>query len=453
MKIRYLAAAGLIGLGSCASAYDPKEVLRRSSALFGPEADFEYGVLAMPSPELPPETLLRVADLDLALEYGMRNHAGLKAAFARWQSALERIPQVSSLPDPQVSFTQFIDDLETRTGPQERRYGVSQTLPWFGKLSGRADVASSQAEAAWQQVEAKRLEIIRNISVAYHEYAYLAEAIRIQETILDLLRQLEPVVQSRIQGGAGQGDLLRLQVEVGLLEDELASLRRVQPAQSARLAAAMSLATEQLLPLPQLVEPEPVASEARAWLRLAQQSNPKLRELAERMSGGEHALELSKLERWPDLTLGFDYLETDSAVNPGTKGSGDDPYGVRVMFNLPIWTGRYAAAEREARSSLSAAGHERADYLVQLRADIELAAYHLDNAVRQVALYRDSLLPRAREALEVVRTEYRSGGADLLSVIDSERALLGFETSYWRACRDQLQSVARLQFLTGGDLR
>ncbi|MHC5066107.1 MAG: TolC family protein [Planctomycetota bacterium] len=453
MKIRFLAAAALIGLGSCASAYDPKEVLRRSAHLFGSEAEFEHGVLAPTSPELPPEALLRVADLDLALEYGLRKHAGLKAAFARWQAALERVPQVSSLPDPQLSFTQFIEDLETRTGPQERRYGVSQTLPWFGKLGGRADVANSQAEAAWHQAEAKRLEIVRDISVAYYEYAYLAEAIRIQDANLELLRQLEPVVQSRIQGGAGQGDLLRLQVEVGLLEDELASLRRVQPAQSARLAAAMSLDTDQVLPLPRLSEPRAVQGEAREWLRKAQQNNPKLRELAERMRGGEHALELSKLERYPDLTLGFDYLETDSAINSGTRGSGDDPYGVRVMFNLPIWTGRYRAAEREARSSLSAAGHERADYLATLRADIELEAYHLDDAGRQVALYRDSLLPRAREALEVTRTAYRTGSADLLAVIDSERALLGFETSYWRACRDQLQSMARLQFLSGGELR
>ena len=41
----------------------------------------------------------------------------------------------------------------------------------------------------------------------------------------------------------------------------------------------------------------------------------------------------------------------------------------------------------------------------------------------------------------------------LLDVIDSERALLQFEKSYWRACANYLQSEAQLDVLCGGELR
>ena len=96
--------------------------------------------------------------------------------------------------------------------------------------------------------------------------------------------------------------------------------------------------------------------------------------------------------------------------------------------------------------------HALSDRRATLRAELEHAAFLLDDAARQVALYRDTLLPRAREGLEVTRTAYRSGSASVLDLIDSERALLEFETGYWRACRDHHQSLARLEALVGGEI-
>ena len=88
-----------------------------------------------------------------------------------------------------------------------------------------------------------------------------------------------------------------------------------------------------------------------------------------------------------------------------------------------------------------------------LRSEIEMEAYHLRDAARQIALYRDTLLPRARQALEVTEAAYRGGTMGLLDVIDSQRVLLQFEKSYWRACADYLQAEARLAALFGGELR
>lgn len=446
-----LAAVLAAGWTGCHTTPDRELIDRRTRSLYG--AASPDGDRPVDEPPAPPEAILEKADLDVYTRYGLHHNAGLRSAFERWQAGTERIEQVSSLPDPSFAFTQFVEDLQTRTGPQERRYQISQMLPWFGVLDLRGSVATEAAEELWQKVEQERLDVKRDIALAFHEYGYLAQSIRISGEVLELLRQLEPVVQRRIQGGAaGQEDLLRLQVEIGRVENDWASYQKVRPALSARLAAAMNWTGREVLPLPELAEPTPEDPGTRELLQRAEERNPRLRELGERIDKSASALDLAKLEKWPDVTLGFEYYETGSAVMP-TRGSGDDPYAFRVMFDLPISRSRYAAAEREAARNLASAQYELADLRVTLRSDIELAAFQLGDAGRQVVLYHDTLLPRSREALEVTRASYRAGRASLLDLIDSERALLQFETAYWRACRDHFQSQARLEALVGGEMR
>ena len=454
MRASAYAAFAMLVAG-CHARPDMSMVDRRSRDLFygAPAASRTSG-----STELPPPSnskVLAEADLGLYLRYGMLHNGALRSAYEGWRANLERIPQVTSLPDPVFSFSQFVETVETRTGPQERRYSLSQTFPWFGKLDLRGSVAGAAAEEQWQRVQSLRLEVERDIRVAYFDYAYLSQSLRITRGVLDLLKQLEPVVQQRIVGaGAGQQDLLRLQVEIGRIENDLASFEKVRPSLSARLAATLNMRTRSPLPLPVLDEPTmtQVGAETESLLRRAEQLNPELRELHERIRKNESQRQLAGLQRWPDVTLGVDYFETGSALNSGTPGSGDDPFGLRLMFNLPIWGAKYGAAEREAEHGIAAATHALNDRRATLRADLEHAAFELDDAARQLVLYRETLLPRARESLEVTRSAYRAGSASVLDLIDSERALLEFETGYWRACRDHYQSQARLEALIGGAL-
>ncbi len=450
-----LAVAVAVAVAGCHARPDPLLIERRSDALYRTGDRVPQPGDPLEDGTVPTEAeVAATADLDRYLSYGLHHNAGLRAAYERWRADLERVPQVTSLPDPQLSFTQFVEEVQTRTGPQERRYSLQQTLPWFGKLDQQGTVASARAEEQWQRVQAVRVEVARDIRVAFHDYAYLGESLRITGEVFELLKQLEPIVQQRIAAGsAGQGDLLRLQVEIGRVENELAGLREVRASSSARLAAAMNLRHRAPLPLPALAEPtaERLHLEAEALLRRAEELNPQLAELRERITANRSARELAGYQRYPDVTLGVDYIETGSAVAP-VAGSGDDPWGVRVMFNLPIWSPKYRAAEREADHQIAAAAHALSNRRETLRAELEHAAFLLDDAARQVVLYRDTLLPRAREGLEVTRTAYRSGSASVLDLIDSERALLEFETGYRRACRDHHQSLARLEALVGGEI-
>jgi len=433
-------------LAGCGTVHDTTLDDRRAAEVFGSIGAWYEGGDALPEPA--------AQDLQSYVRFGLLHNAGLRAAFHRWQAALEVVPQVSELPDPVFSYAHFVEELETRTGPQRQRFSLQQTFPWFGVLQLRGEVAARQADRLWWLVTAEQLRVERAIKDAYYEYAYLAQAIRIGAENLQLLRRLEPVVQRGVRdGSSNQQDLLRLQLEIGKLENDLESLRKYQPALSARLSAAMNRKATTTLPLPDPLEVVVTEVDVDELAARAMRDNAELAAMRKASDSASTRADLADLERWPDVTLGADYFDTGAALLPGTPGSGDDPVALRVSFELPIWPAKYSAAVREAdRRSRAARGvlHDRQN---QLRASLQQAAYELDDAARQIALYRDTLLPRARQTYEVTQTSYRGSKATLLDVIDAERTLLVFEKSYWRAVSNYAKALAELQVICGGEFR
>ncbi|MCP3919202.1 MAG: TolC family protein [bacterium] len=438
--------AACSSLGACASTYDSDLLERRARSV--------YRDGARARPQSPTPQLEDTAELAAYLDYGLANSAELRAAFETWLASTERVEQVSTLPEPRFTFGEYVEEVQTRTGPQERRFGISQAFPWPGELGTRARAEDRKAEAAWQRVEAERLRVAAEIEVAFHDYGFLDRELAITRELLELLRGLEPIVQSRIRGGGGQEDLLRLQVEIGRLEDELASVERRRPAASARLASALNLrGGPRVLPFPTLAEPETAPVDTHAAYELALARNPLLHELSEQLAVSREAEDLAGFRRKPSFALSLDVIQTGDARDETVRGSGNDPVVLGLSMSLPVWTSSYAAGEREARHFVRAARARIEAAEVQLLADVESEAFRVDDAARRIGLYRDTLLPRASESLELTLASYRTGGATLLDLIDSERALLEFELSLWRACRDFLQGDARLRALMGGDAR
>jgi outer membrane protein TolC len=283
----------------CRVPYDTALIERRTATLYGSDRPWYEDETA--------DTVLSPrAELAAYLRFGLLHNARLRAAFHRWRAALDTIPQVSALPDPVFTYAHFVEDIETRTGPQRQRFSLQQTFPWFGVLQLRGEVAAREAESLWWKVVAARLSVVREIKQAYFEYAYLAQAIRIDEDNLRLLRQLEPVVQRRVQAGANQEDLLRLQVEIGRLENDLESRRKFRPALSARLSAAMNARAREPLPLPDEVVPLIAELEVGDLDLRLQRDNPELAVLREEIARAQKRAELAGLSGWPDVTQGAD---------------------------------------------------------------------------------------------------------------------------------------------------
>jgi outer membrane protein TolC len=64
-------------------------------------------------------------------------------------------------------------------------------------------------------------------------------------------------------------------------------------------------------------------------------------------------------------------------------------------------------------------------------------------------LYRDVLIPKAKESIGSTETAFRAGAASFLDLVDAERSLLEFELSFERALANRAQRLAELEMLVG----
>ena len=399
------------------------------------------------------DLVLERPSLENVTRYALRHNESLQAAFARWRARLERIAQVSALPDPSLGFTEFLQDLETRTGPQRRRIRLAQRFPWFGTLAERGKRAAAEAEAAWHGLRAQRLGLASKVARTYAELFYLGERRRLVGATLELLRELEPVVRSKILGGGGQREILRLQIEIGKLEDLDKSLLERLPVLREALAAlmnwqgsaALALSAPHAKDFPAITDLEG----GEALRAQALRENPELERLRQISEARNHDRILADKRAWPNMQIGATWMDTGPARKPGVEGSGKDPWAIDLSFELPLWRDAIRAGQRAARFAHEAVERDRAELRLRVLADVETARFDFRDAQRQLALYRNELLPRARDSLQLDRVAYRTGRADFLDLLDAERVLLEFETVVARATRDAIQARARLESLLG----
>jgi outer membrane protein TolC len=408
------------------------------------------------SPDVTAESKVVLGDdatLQDYLAYAALNNPGLEAAFEEWAQAMERIGQVKSLPDPRLTYAYYIQEVETRVGPQRQAFALMQTIPWFGKLGARGDMAREAAEAAHQKYEAAKLRLFYRVKHAYYEYYYLARAIDITESNMTLLENLESVARAKYRAGEGAHPaVIKAQVELGKLEDRLNSLRDLRAPTLARLNAALGRPAAEDLSWPQGIEYEPVRLDEAEISRRLEETSPELRALAHVTAREERSVNLARKDYFPDFTLGANYIDTGQALDPEMKDSGKDAFMVSLSINLPLWVGKYRSAEREAHARVDAARRRQDDSESRLQADLSFALFQLRDAGRRIDLYRDTLIPKAEESLLVSQRAFAVDNADFFELIDAERTLLEFQLSYERALTEHAQRLSEIEMLTGREL-
>jgi outer membrane protein TolC len=375
----------------------------------------------------------------------LRHHPGLRARWTRSQAARDRIRQAGTLPDPQVGVTRFGESVQTRTGPQETVFSLNQRFPWFGTLDRRTEVARAEARAEAFAAQTAELELIRNLATVYFEFAYTFKAIELTGENLDLLRNLEPIVESKVEGGGELNELLRLKVEIGKLTDTLADHRRTRGLLEARLKSVLNLDAARQLDAPSWSAPDWVESEERTL----SSHTPELLQLREKSNAARGRVRLADLSAYPELMVGANYIQVgDSEVNPTTPDAGRDPWNVMVGVSIPLWRGNIKAQQAEARAQEREVTQSLDQKRNDLRAELEFAEIGRKDAHRRMELYGSELLGLAEQAVEISRVAYQGNRTGILEVIDSERTLLELHLRYWLAAADAHVHRITLETLT-----
>jgi outer membrane protein, heavy metal efflux system len=400
-------------------------------------------------------------DLPAYLHYALQHSPALAASFNQWKAALEQIPQARALPDPELSFGYFVSQIESRADPRGETYMLSQMFPSFGKLRLQGDATLESALAAQQRFEAGRLELFERVAAAYYEYYYVHRSASVMEANLELANHLSEIARARFRTDAGaHQDVIRAQVELGRADDRLRSVRDLDGSVRANLNAALGRRAQAPLPPPPATEdlafePGILSAPDHVWLARAREANPELMALEHEAASRENLIRLARRNYFPDLRLGVEYARNIEARMARMDGGGKDMLTGIISVNIPIWPEKYGAAVREARAMRDAAAMELENRRLQVEASLKQALYNFRDAERRIDLYANTLLPIARQSLQVTETTYRAANArgTFQDLIEAQRVLLEFELAHERALADRWQRLAEIERLTGGQVR
>lgn len=398
-----------------------------------------------------PETIVDTASTpDEYVRLALYRSPELERAYQQWAAMRERVPQAGALPDPRLSVGFFANEVETRVGAQQARIGISQQLPSNGERRAAEQAASAEARAAWVRYIAIERAITRSVITTLLTLHELDGTIAITRESLELLASFEDSVRARYRVGTGSHpDLVRTQVELGMLDDRLASLTASRVALVARLNATLDRPHDS--PVPPIAHlPVPTLDATLDELiDRARRTSPALLALGERVSAQQSRTEVARYAGKPELSVGVETILTNDALNPSTPESGDDPLLLSFSLSLPIWRDKYDAQVRESIATRLALAHEHDALSNDLSARIAQAHFDYTDANRRAGLYEHTLIPKATESIRSTLAAFRTGSGAFTDLLDAQRTLLEFERSALRARTAQGIALAQIHELIG----
>jgi outer membrane protein TolC len=397
-------------------------------------------------PAEPPVAVLTYSD---ALRYALEHNPGVQAAYNRWQAEVSKTEAVRALPDPKMMYSYFIESVETRTGPQEHKAGISQQFPWFGKLSAKQTAQLARADRAYEQYRTAQLQLSFDVRQTFTERWLLGREIELTQQHIQLLENIERVAESRVRSGASASEVIKTQLELAQLRQRLQTLDEQRRPVDAALNAALN--RDARTPVQEIRELEIRTLESETAVLGAMENNPDLLALRHARSSAEADIVAARKNGLPDFTLGIEWIGIGDASST-VSDSGQDAWIAGVGINLPLWRGKYRAEIAQAtymRSGLDYALEQKKN---ALRAELEATLADYREAERNITLYRDTILPQAGQLMELSETDYRSGKTSFLDLIDTQRSILRYQLELARARADSQIQLARIEMMIGKEL-
>ncbi|NQU73498.1 MAG: TolC family protein [Candidatus Omnitrophica bacterium] len=382
----------------------------------------------------------------------LSNSPALQAAYNNWKAAEHRVKYVSGLPDPRASYTHFGENVETRVGPQERKYGVSQKIPFPGKLHLKAKSQAKHAEMVKAKYEAAKREIIKDVYFVYYDIFWVDKAITVTEEEKAILESLEKTAQRKYESTfASQQDVIKAQVELLKLIDKLFQLRQNRRSLVSKLNSILDRPKGTGLGQVENVKPVKFGYQLEELHKMAQESRQELVAANLDMERARYEKSLAGLDYLPDFTLGFDYVQVGEGYTSSTD-DGQDAWTGTVAVNVPIWFDKLGAQLKEKKAALEASKKDYQNIENSVAYEIEDLYFKITTYKDIVSLYETALIPQTEQAFESARTSYETGSVDFLNWLDSERVLLQTRLAYYKIVTDYLKSIAYMERVVGRDL-
>jgi len=379
------------------------------------------------------------------------NNPQVSAAEHEAQAAKQMVPQVTTLPDPKLIYQQFsVGSPRPFAGYTNSDFayvgvGISQELPYPGKLRLRGQIADRDADTKRAEVSVIGSDIADAVKADYLQLAYL------QQT-LGILRQNEAVLDQLIEDATahyevGQGrqeDVLEAQVNRTKIVREITMHHQQMGQVEAHLKGLLNRDQQSADIVTEGLTETPLKLTSDELLAHVKKNDPEIQVDASAIRRQGAQVASAKRGGKPDFELGYMYQNTDRKYRDYYMMSFDIRFPRKKRVNAEI---------AEAQERLIASRRTLEAHLAQHLSQAQQLYVQASSDEVQLKEYREGLIPQSDAVYRAALNSYASNREQFIHVLSYFTDVLSLKLEYSRTLLDHETALAHLESLTGATLR
>lgn len=437
--------------------------------------------------------------LSLYLSMAAKNNPAVLQKFTEYKAALQKVPQVGSLPDPELNVGVFLSPMEQMAGNQVADIKLMQMFPWFGVLKNAKDEMSLMAKAKFEAFRDAKVQTYYNVQRTWYELQKVRQIIRITEQNIDLLKTVERIslVKFRVASigkassgnsssspsapsgntsagntgmnsmggggnstpasssspamsgggmgsattGSGLADVYRIRMEQGELENSFALLKNQEQTIVARFNSYLSRPMTSRVVTPGKLVADSSGISLEAFSDTLFSENPMLGMIRYEEQSAEARRKMVTKMGYPMVGVGLNYSLINKSPMSSSEMNGKDMLMPMVSLTLPIYRKKYKAMQAEAELMKTASQQGYQATANTLQAEYYEAMQLYQDAARRMKLY-DNQSALAQKSLDITIKSFSASGAGLTDLLTIRRQLLDYDQKQIEAISDYNIAVA-----------
>lgn len=372
------------------------------------------------------------------------NNPELKAKYKEFEASLQKLPQVSSLPDPNLSLGYFISPVETRVGPQNMKFSLTQMFPWFGTLKAQKNVAALLADSKHQAFLNTKNQLFSQVAAVYYPLYELQNLKIIEQENIKILESYQKIASAKFENGKGNlVDILRVDIMIKDAQTNLEILNKKEPALTSWFNSILNRKYNEQVVVSKEIELVELPLQYR---KDSISQNPLLIELDLKKQASNAAIEVARKQGLPKLGVGVDYVIVDKGMNNSTD-SGKDVIMPMVTLSLPIFRKKYTAATSEAKLMEESYSFQKAAVENKLNGTYYKLVFELEKEKDLLHLYSNQLVTLSK-SLNLLFSYYSNANKDFEEVLRMQQELLKYKKLKLASTSAFYVKLAELDYLT-----
>ncbi len=382
-------------------------------------------------------------NLESFLEQAEANNPEVQAFELRYNISKEKINEVNTLPNTEVSAGLFVSEPETRTGAQKARFSVRQMLPWFGSITTRENYVSALSEVDYLDMVIIKRKLRLSVSQSYYRLYAIKKQQEVLEENIQLLKNYEKLALTSLEvGNASAVDVLRLQIRQNELQAQKEVLVLDYISEESLFNNLLNREEELTIDLADNL----FVIDGQEEMTWDVQLHPELLKYDRLYESVTQSEILNRKETNPDLGFGLDYIPVAERNDMSFSDNGKDIIMPMLTVSIPIFNSKFKSKTIQNGLRQEEISAQKMNQKNKLKTLLSIAISSRESARIKYNI-QEKNYSQAKDAEEILIKNYETGTINFNDVLDIQELQLKFQMNQIEAVKNYYMESALINYL------